>query len=222
MSKQQKELHEKVHVGIGGYIALVLAVLFFSGIFQDAEGPIAAFDFSNLCGAFGNLGTLTEGSGTLAENFRGTGGSGARDGFLFAITLLPPVMFALGVVKIVENYGGLRAAQNLLTPILRPLMGIPGICGLSMIASLQSTDACASMTRRLVETGDLTEKERIIYCGFQFSGGGILTNYFSSGAALFPFLVDVSISIPLLLVFIFKIFGTNLMRLYVNKVLKMP
>ena len=222
MSKQQKELHEKVHVGIGGYIALVLAVLFFSGLFQDAEGPIAAFDFSNLCGAFGNLGTLTEGSGTLAENFRGTGGSGARDGFLFAITLLPPVMFALGVVKIVENYGGLRAAQNLLTPILRPLMGIPGICGLSMIASLQSTDACASMTRRLVETGDLTEKERIIYCGFQFSGGGILTNYFSSGAALFPFLVDVSISIPLLLVFIFKIFGTNLMRLYVNKVLKMP
>ena len=113
MSKQQKELHEKVHVGIGGYIALVLAVLFFSGIFQDAEGPIAAFDFSNLCGAFGNLGTLTEGSGTLAENFRGTGGSGARDGFLFAITLLPPVMFALGVVKIVENYGGLRAAHDL-------------------------------------------------------------------------------------------------------------
>lgn len=221
MRKQQKEFHEKGHVGIGGYIALVLAVLFFSGIFQDAEGPIAAFDFSNLCGAFGNLGSLTEGAGTLAENFRGTGGSGARDGFLFAITLLPPVMFALGVVKIVENYGGLRAAQNLLTPILRPLMGIPGICGLSMIASLQSTDACASMTRRLVETGDLTEKERIIYCAFQFSGGGILTNYFSSGAALFPFLVNVSISIPLLLVFIFKVIGTNMMRLYVNKVLKL-
>ena len=43
MRKQQKEFHEKGHVGIGGYIALVLAVLFFSGIFQDAEGQLRFF-----------------------------------------------------------------------------------------------------------------------------------------------------------------------------------
>ncbi len=220
MSKDVKEGKKKSDVGIVAYLSLVVAILFFSGIFKDAQGPIAALDFSNLCGAFGGMGKLTDGAGTLAANFRGTGGSGARDGFLFAVTLIPPVMFALGVVKIIENLGGLRAAQNLLSPVLRPLMGIPGICGLSMIASFQSTDACASMTRRLVETGDLTEKERIIYCAFQFSGGGILTNYFSSGAALFPFIVGTTISVPLLLVFVFKVIGANMMRLYVNKFVK--
>lgn len=219
MNKLAKDT-KKEEVGIVGYIALIAAIIFFSGIFQKASGPIAAFDFSNLAGSFGKLGTLTEGAGSLAANYRGTGGAGARDGFLFATTLMPPVMLALGVVKIVENLGGLRAAQNLLTPLLRPLMGIPGICGLSMIASLQSTDACAGMTRKLVDSGDLTEKERIIYCAFQYSGGGILTNYFSSGAALFPFIVGVTITVPLAVVLVFKVIGTNMMRLYVNKFVK--
>ena len=34
-----------------------------------------------------------------------------------------------------------------MTPLLRPLMGIPGICGLALVASLQSTDTGASMTK---------------------------------------------------------------------------
>ncbi len=211
-SQTQKQ---KKDVGIVAYLSLIFAIVFFSGIFKSAHGPLAALDFTNLLGSFGNMGALTEGAGKLANDFRGLGGSGAKDGFLFAITLFAPVMFALGVVKMVEHLGGLKAAQKLLTPILRPLMGIPGISGLSMIAHLQSTDACASMTNQMVQNGEMTEKERIIYCAFQISGGGLITNFFSSGAALFPFFVTgMPISIPLLVVVLFKIFGANLMRIF--------
>jgi len=46
-------------------------------------------------------------------------------------------------MKIVEYCGGLKAAQKLLTPILRPIIGIPGICYVALFSSLQSTDAGA-------------------------------------------------------------------------------
>ena len=166
------------------------------------------------------MGIFSDGTGKAASSFRGMGGDGARDGFLFAITLFPAVIFALGTVKIVEHFGGLMIAQRLLTPLLRPIMGIPGICGLGLITTLQSTDAAATMTRDLYDNGYLTPRERVIFCAFQFSGGGVITNYFSSGAALFLFLTDVKIATPLALVFIFKFVGANLMRMYVNIVEK--
>lgn len=202
-----------------GYIVLILTILFFSGVFSSAEGPIKALDFTNISGSFGSLGEITEDAGTLASDFRGTGGSGARDAWLFALTLVPAVMLALGVVKVVEYLDGLRAAQKLLTPLLMPLMGIPGICGLTLIASLQSTDAGASMTAELAQEGMIDEKQKTIFACFQFSAGATLTNYLSSCAALFPFL-SVPIIIPLVVVFVFKIFGANMTRIYLNKVCK--
>lgn len=210
---------ENVQVKLSGYISLILAILFFSGVFKDAQGPIRAFDFSNLVGAFGNLGDITKEAGTLAGSFRGTGGTGVRDGWLFALTIFPTVMFAIGVVRMVEYLDGLKAAQKLLTPLLRPLMGIPGIAGLALVASLQSTDAGASMTNSLYKNRQIDEKENMIFCAFQFSAGAAITNFLGTGGALFPFL-DISISIPFLVIFIFKIFGANVMRLYVTKVLK--
>lgn len=77
-------------------------------------------------------------------------------------------MLALGVVKIVEDMDGLKAAQKLMTPLLRPLMGIPGICGLALVASLQSTDTGASMTKELYENGEINEKERLTFIAFHF------------------------------------------------------
>jgi len=62
----------------------------------------------------------------------------------FALTLIPTVMFALGMINVLEHYGALDAARKLLTPLLRPLMNIPGNTGLALIASLQSTDAGAA------------------------------------------------------------------------------
>ena len=50
-------------------------------------------------------------------------------------------MLAMGLIEVVEHYGGLKAAQKLMTPILRPILGIPGICGIALVSSLQSTDA---------------------------------------------------------------------------------
>ena len=206
-------------VRISGFIALVLAIIFFSGLLKDAESFLKFFDFTNVLGSFGKLGTISDDAGKLASNFRGTGGTGVRDGWLFALTLTPAVMLALGVVKIVEDLDGLKAAQKLMTPLLRPLMGIPGICGLALVASLQSTDTGGAMTKELYDNGSINDKERLIFCSFQLTAGALLTNYLSSGAALFAFL-DVPILVPIIVVIVFKLISTNIVRIYANHMIK--
>lgn len=218
--KATNMLSSQEKVRPAGYISLILSIIFFSGVLQGAEGYIRFFDFTNVLGSFGKLGVLTDGAGKLAGSFRGTGGAGARDGWLFALTLAPGVMLALGVVKIVEDLDGLLAAKKLMTPLLRPLMGIPGVCGLAMVASLQSTDTGASMTKELYERGDINDRERLIFGAFQFTAGAVLTNYLSSGAALFEFLDGTPIFVPLAVVLVFKIVSTNLVRLYAVKYVK--
>lgn len=208
---------ETLHVKWYGYLALVIGILFFSGIFKDAQGPLRALDFTNVLGAFGKLGTLEEGAGTLAANFRGNGGSGPRDGWLYALTLLPSVMFALGCVKLIEFFDGMKAAQKLLSPLLKPLMGLPGAAGLTLITSLQSTDAAAAMTKELSDNGYIDEKQKAVFCAFQFSGASPITNFFASGAALFPFIGALPVWKPLLLILVMKFIGANLVRLYLNK-----
>lgn len=213
MSEQNKPqpAGAKFNVPLVGYAALIFAIIFFSGIFASTKGWISALDFNVINGKFGELATKA--------TFTGKGGAGARDGFLFALSLFPAVMLALGIVEIVDHLGGLRAAQKLLTPILRPLLGIPGIAGLALISSLQSTDAGGGMTRQLREASHITENEKTIFAAFQFSAGGTITNYLSSGAALFSF-ITVPIILPLALMFVFKFFGANLMRLYLAKFAK--
>lgn len=46
-----------------------------------------------------------------------------------------------------------------MTPILKPLLGIPGICSLALIANLQNTDAAAGMTKELAQEGEITERD---------------------------------------------------------------
>ncbi len=212
MSEEKKESCEtqSVKVPWTGYIALAFAVVFFSGLLASQKGWITAFDFNALAGKFGVM------KDAAKATFQGQGGFGARDGFMFGFGLLPSVMLALGMVEIVDHLGGLKAAEKLLTPILRPLLGIPGIAGLAMVTSFQSTDAGAGMTRMLRETGCITENEKTVFCAFQFSAGGTVTNYLASGAALFSF-VTVPIVLPLVLIFVLKIFGANLVRLYLNR-----
>ena len=72
------------------------------------------------------------------------------------------------------------------------------------------------MTRMLRETGCITENEKTVFCAFQFSAGGTVTNYLASGAALFSF-VTVPIVLPLVLIFVLKIFGAYLVRIYLNR-----
>ncbi|MDU1024166.1 MAG: nucleoside recognition domain-containing protein, partial [Leclercia adecarboxylata] len=150
--------HQEHKVGPGAYFALAFAAVFFSGLLGGKEW-YGVFDFTTLNGAFGKVvskASLNDGTLTTATSaFRGTGGSGAMDGFLFALGLIPAVMFALGMINVLEHYGALRAARKLLTPLLRPLLGIPGTAGLALIGSLQSTDVGASLTRNLADEGQI-------------------------------------------------------------------
>lgn len=199
--------HEERKVTWVSYLVLFLAIIFFSGIFASAKGWTSVFDFTVLNGSFGKIADKF--------TFKGVGGTGARDGFLFSLELMPAVIFALGIIRIVEGYGGLEAARVLLTPLLKPLLGIPGAAGLALVASLQSTDAGAVMTKQLVEAGQLTDDERTVFAMWQISADATITNFFSSGAALFAFLA-VPIVVPLVVMFIFKFVGANLLRLYIK------
>lgn len=199
----------QIHVPWYGYVAFLIAILMFSGIFSSADGPLKVLDFNVLAGSFGNI------TGEQATNFRGIGGNGAKDGFMFALTLIPAVILALGLVNVIDGLGGLRAAEKLMTPILEPLLGVPGITALANIANLQSTDAAAGMVKELVDNGKITDKERSIVIAYQTSGSAGLTNYFSSGAATFAIL-GTSIIVPFVVILIFKIVGANLMRLYLK------
>lgn len=215
---EEKEVKkEELHVKWYGYLVLLLGILFFSGMMKDAPGPFKVLDFNNVLGSFGKLGTLSEGAGKLASSFRGDGGLGPKDGWLYALSLVPAIMLALGAVKVIDHLDGMKAAQKLLSPLLKPLMGLPGACGLTLIASLQSTDAAASMTKGLCDDKLITEKQKAIFCAFQFSGASAITNFFASGAALFPFIGDVPIFKPLALILVMKFVGANLVRLYLNK-----
>ncbi|NOH60413.1 nucleoside recognition domain-containing protein [Vibrio sp. RE88] len=210
----------------GCYVALAFAVIFFSGLMKSGEW-YGVLDFTTLNGSFGqvayNVTETADGVEAATTSLRGKGGSGARDGFIFALTLIPTVMFALGVINVLEHYGALDAARKLLTPLLRPLMGIPGSSGLALIASLQSTDAGAAMTRQLKDEGRLTKRETDVFTMFQFTAGATIVNFFSSGAVLFTLTladgslaVTSSIGLAVTIMFVFKFVGANLFRIYLN------
>ncbi|WP_312737355.1 nucleoside recognition domain-containing protein [Atlantibacter hermannii] len=209
--------------GIGAYITLAFAAVFFSGLL-GGKAWYGVFDFTTLNGAFGKVVSKVSLNGdeltTATSAFRGVGGHGAMDGFLFALGLIPAVMFALGMINVLEHYGALRAARRLLTPLLRPLLGIPGTAGLALIGSLQSTDVGASLTRNLADEGQISESEKDIFAMFQFSAGAMITNFFSSGAVLFTLVtVDGTTAVPasigacVAVMFIMKIVGANILRL---------
>ena len=132
-------------VGVGAYIALIFAIILFSGVFYkmpEGQKWLGALDFTTLIGAFGTI-------ADSKNNFTGAGGVSARAGFLFSLNLIPGVMLAMGLIEVLAHYGALRAAQVLLTPLLKPLLGVPGYCGLALITDLQSTDGGAALTRAL-------------------------------------------------------------------------
>lgn len=189
-----------------GWLSLALLIISFSGIFQNSEGPMAAFDFANLGGSFG---TIVDG-----VNFMGKGGTGAKDGFLFALTLIPTVCLAVGLVDVVESLGAMKAAARLFHPVLRPLMGIPGITGIAFVSSFTSSDVASFMTRELYDNGHITDDERSIFVAWQYAGSAVILNTINTQAPLLPIVVFALG--PILLVEIFcKLLGANLMRLLI-------
>lgn len=100
-----------------------------------------------------------------------------------------------------------------MNPLLKPLLGVPGVSALANIANMQSTDAAAGMVKELVDEGKLTDKERSVIITYQTSGSAFVTNYFSSGAAAFEYFTCTNYR-TFTCNFVFKIVGANLMRLY--------
>ena len=190
MEKNEKKLtnfdSEEWRVGPKAFISLAAAILFFSGIMTGFDGMkwLSAFDFSTLIGKFGTVKTLGK------DTFVGTGGLGARGGFMFALSLVPSVMLAIGCLEVLSHYGAIKAAHKLLTPLLRPLLGVPGLTGLALITDLQSTDAGAALTKELYDQDLITKKELTIIGSWQYSGAGLINNYFAIGSALFSYLID--------------------------------
>jgi len=195
-----------------GCITLVLAIICFSGIFSSAKGGVSALDYLVVTGKFGVMKAAT-------ATYRGMGGDGVKDGFMMALGLIPSVAFAMGLVNIVEECGGLKVAQRLLTPILRPLLGLPGIASLALISSAQSSDAGAGMTKGLFDQGLITEKERIIFAQFQITGAAFINNFLALGAVIFADIL-VPIFIPFAMILILKIFAANVTRVVLNRFYK--
>lgn len=207
---------------IGDFIAFAVAVVFFSGMaYTDAWWGI--FDFTVLNGDFGRLVASVKGEAgdivTTMANYRGKGGSGAIDGFMFALSLVPSIMLSVAMVTVFEHFGALRAAAALLNPILRPLMGLPGATTLAIIASLQSTDAGAALTRSLCDEGAITEREANIFATFQMTAGAAVGNFLSSGVVIFTLVaadgshaVPTTIGVCLGVILLGKVFAANLMR----------
>lgn len=108
---QAQEAEEAEKVGVGAYISLFFAMCFFSGVFYkmpDAYRWLGAFDFTTLIGKFGSV------SG--AATFVGKGGLSARAGFLFALSLVPGVMLALGLLEVLSHYGALKSSPKVDDP----------------------------------------------------------------------------------------------------------
>lgn len=204
----------KLEVRWTGYVALAFALVFFSGIFMKETGALRALDFSLVSGSFGSLGKLTEGSGKLASNFRGTGGTGTKEAWMFALTIAPQIMFALGFVKVVESLDGLKAAQKLLTPFMRIIMGVPGMVTLAAIAGMQNGDTGASMAKQMYDQNMINDRERLLFISFHFPAGAVIVNFFAIGAMVFP-LYTIPAIIPLFVILFCRLIGTNIFRFFI-------
>lgn len=214
-------------VPIAGWVALVMLIVLLSGIFQKAEGPLRAFDFSNLSGAFGTIqvpvvdedGSIVMGEDGTAEvtkcTYQGKGGTGAREGIMVAISLLPLTAFAFGLIELCQNLGAMDAAEKLFKHVLRPLYGIPGVCGIAYVASFTSSDIGALMTREMHDNGELTDEERIIFVSYQYPATAVIGNTISTQAALLPCIV-VSSGVAILVLWVCKTIGANLVRLAIK------
>ena len=201
--KEQKE-----KVGVVGYIALAFAVIFFSGIFSNAEGWTKALDFQTYVGSFGKISENAFGPG-----FVGSGGTGVKEGFMQALSIAPIMIFAVAFISCIEYLGGLRAAQKLLTPVLKFIMGVPGICAIAMILNWQSSDASAAQAKDLYDKGKITRRERERLVAYEFVTAATIGVFFANGAVVLPYLT-CSTGVMLLVLILFKFVAANLMRLY--------
>ena len=191
-----------------GWLSLLLLIILFSGIFENSDTPLRALDLNALTGQFG---IIADGL-----DFTGANGSGANEGFLFALSLLPITALAMGILEVVEELGAMEAARKLFSPVLKPVWGLPGSAGVAFIASFTSSDVTAVMTKKLYETGEITDDERTIFASYQYTSSAVIGNVISTQAPLLPIIVWPMGAVIAALV-VFKTFGSTCMRLYIRR-----
>ena len=191
-----------------GWVSLFFLIVLFSGTMGAQEGWLKAFDLNSLVGAFGKA----EGAKVA---FIGTGGFGAKEGMLVGLSLIPTVMVAQGLLDVCESYGAIKAAAKLFQPILKPLMGIPGVAGLAFVSSFTSSDVGAFITKDMFESGLINDDERTVFAAYQYAGSGTVNNTIAAGAALVPISV-LPVGAIIGLIVIVKILGANFVRIYLK------
>ena len=134
--------------------------------------------------------------------------------------IIPGVMLAMGMIAVFEHYGALRAAKQLLTPVLQFLIGVPGTATLALIACLQSTDGGAALTRQLKDSGALNYREINNFSAFQMVACAPITNFVTFSAAILAMtaadgtkLVPLTMGTGLAILLAAKFIGANIMRL---------
>ena len=191
-----------------GWVALFFLIVLFSGTMGAQEGWMKAFDLNSLVGAFGK----SEGAKVA---FIGTGGFGAKEGMLVGLSLIPTVMVAQGLLDVCESYGAIKAAAKLFQPILKPLLGIPGVAGLAFVSSFTSSDVGAFITKDMFENGLINDDERTVFAAYQYAGSGTVNNTIAAGAALVPISV-LPVGAIVGLIVVVKILGANFVRMYLT------
>ncbi len=83
-----EEKKDKIKIGIGAWIALIFFIIILSGVFRTSDTPLKILDLTNLTGTFGP-------DRRYREQFYGKRGSGAKDGFMAGLNLLPGIMLFL-------------------------------------------------------------------------------------------------------------------------------
>lgn len=209
--EKEEKSNVKFTVKPQGWIALILMLCMFSGLFAQMDGALSflrVLDLNTLIGSFGKI-------GDTGNTFMGAGGIGARNGFMFALSLAPSAVFAMGLIEVFTAMGVLDAFRKLFTPILRPLLGLPGTAGLALVNSLNGSDVAALLTRKLYDDGEITDDERTIFVAFQYPGSAPIGNMIATQAALLPITV-LAMGPLILVILICKLIGANLVRLYLK------
>ena len=208
MKEQEKTTDKKEKIGIGAWISLVVLILVLSGAFRTVDGPLKVLDFTNLSGAFGTI-------GDTGANLIGSGGTGAKDGFMAGFNLIPAVMFFCGLLGVFEQLGAFKASDIVFRPLLRPLLGIPGKCGIAFISSFTGSDVAAVMTRELYEEGSITDDERTIFVAYQYAGSACINNTITGGAPLVA-ICPVALGPCIVIMVVCKLIGANIVRLILH------
>lgn len=202
---------EDVKLTWKSWLALIFLIVTFSGTLMNAPAPWKAFDFQVLVGKFGQV--------VPGITFQGKGGFGAQEGFIFSLILIPTLMLALGLIAVAESLGALQAADKLFRPLLRPLLGIPGMAGIAFVSSFTSSDAGAIMTRNLYEEAHISDNERTVFASYQYAGSAPVTNTVGLGAPLLGIsLLPVGLVIGIII--LVKLIGANMVRIYLHRAAK--